>query len=198
MKTIKEYKLVKFLGKGAFGEIYLAQKLDNQQLYAAKVLDKKRMDSPKLKKYLDREIAILQKLDHPNIVKFYEQFDDKDNYYIIIEYCNGGNLLENLKKYIEIYNEPFSIEIIQHLMREIIRAFGHIHSNRIIHRDIKLQNILLSYDNENDKKDFNLMKAKVKIIDFGVAIEITPDGYAYTRLGSVKTMDPLILNGKYE
>ena len=198
MKTIKEYKLVKFLGKGAFGEIYLAQKLDNQQLYAAKVLDKKRMDSPKLKKYLDREIAILKKLDHPNIVKFYEQFDDKDNYYIIIEYCNGGNLLENLKKYIEIYNEPFSIEIIQHLMREIIRAFGHIHSNRIIHRDIKLQNILLSYDNENDKKNFNLMKAKVKIIDFGVAIEITPDGYAYTRVGSVKTMDPLILNGKYE
>ena len=193
MKTVKEYKLLKFLDKGAYGEIYLAQKGDNQQLYAAKVLDKKRMDSPGLKKYLKREIEILKKLNNPYIVKYYEDFFDESNYYLIIEYCNGGNLLENLRKYQSKYNEPFNIEIIQNFMRQIISAFCHIHSKGIIHRDIKLQNILLSYDNENDKNNFDLMKANVKIIDFGVAAEIAPNGYVKTRVGTIKTMAPQIL-----
>ena len=193
MKTIKEYKLVKFLDKGTFGKIYLAKKRNNPQLYAAKVLDKKRMNSPALKKYSEREISILEKLSHPNIVEYYEKLEDDSSYYFIIEYCNGGTLSENIKKYFSKTNEPFSIEIIQNFMRQIISAFCHIHSKRIIHRDIKLENILLSYDNENDKKDMNLMKAKVKIIDFGMAIEIGPDGQAYTIVGSPNTMAPQIL-----
>ena len=193
MKTVKEYKLLKFLDKGAYGEIYLAQKGDNQQLYAAKVLDKKRMDSPGLKKYLKREIEILKKLNNPYIVKYYEDFFDESNYYLIIEYCNGGNLLENLRKYQSKYNEPFNIEIIQNFMRQIISAFCHIHSNGIIHRDIKLQNILLSYENESDIKNLNLMKANIKIIDFGVATKLNSDEYAFTVVGTPLTMDPLIL-----
>ena len=191
---MKEYKFVKFLGKGTYGEIYLAQKGNNPQLYAAKAMDKKRMDSPKLKKYFEGEISIMKKLNHPNIVKFYEKLEDDTNYYLIIEYCNGGSLSENVMKYLsKNNNEPFSIEIIQNFMREIISAFCHIHSKGIIHRDIKLGNILLSYDNEKDKKEMNLMKAKVKIIDFGVATEVSPGEYAHTIVGSPTTMDPSIL-----
>ena len=78
-------------------------------------------------------------------------------------------------------------------MRQIISAFCHIHSKGIIHRDIKLENILLSFEDENDIKNLNLMKSTVKIIDFGVAKKLGDDKYTYTAIGNFLTMDPLIL-----
>ena len=193
MQTIKDYKLVKFLGKGTYGQIYLAQKENDPKLYAAKVLDKKRMDSPSLSKYFEGEIEILEELSNPYIVQFYEKLNDESNYYLIMEYCNGGNLTQNLMNYMSIYKETFNIEIIQHFMRQIISAFCHIHSKGIIHRDIKLENILLSFEDENDIKNLNLMKSTVKIIDFGVAKKLGDDKYTYTAIGNFLTMDPLIL-----
>ena len=193
MKTIGDYKLLKFLGSGTYGEIYLAQKGDDPTLYAAKILDKKRMDAPMMQKYLEGEISILKELSNPYIVKFYEKLNDDAHYYLFMEYCNGGNLSENLVKYIKKYNEPFSIEIIQYFMRQIISAFCHIHSKGIIHRDIKLANILLSFEDEKDIEELNLMKGNIKIIDFGVATKLGEDEYAYTVIGSPLNMDPLIL-----
>ena len=192
MKTIGDYKLITFLGKGSYGEIYLAQKGNDPQYYAAKVLDKKRMDKPSMKKYLDREINILKQLDHPNICKFYDKLNDDSNYYLIIEYCNGGNLNQCLEKYLKVKKEPFSIEIIQHFMRQIISAFCHIHSKKIIHRDIKFDNILLSFENQEDIKNLNLLAGKIKIVDFGVATKLEDNEYAFTTVGTPLTMDPLI------
>ena len=193
MKTIGDYKLKQFLGRGSYGEIYLGQKGNDPLLYAVKVLDKKKMDSPKMKKYLDAEIEITKELSHPNIVHFYEKLADDTNYYLIMEYCNGGTLNQCMEKYMSVYKEPFSLEIIQNFMRQIISAFCHIHSHNIIHRDIKLDNILLSYENESDIKNLNLMKANIKIIDFGVAIKLDSEEYAFTAVGTPLTMDPLIL-----
>ena len=193
MKAIGEYKLLKFLGKGSYGETYLAQKGNDPLKYAAKVLDKKYMDSPKMKKYLEAEIEITKELSHPNIIHFYEKLADETNYYLIMEYCNGGTLTQCMDKYMSVYKEPFSIDIIQNFMRQIISAFCHIHSQGIIHRDIKLDNILLSFENESDIKNLNLMKANIKIIDFGVATKLNSDEYAFTVVGTPLTMDPLIL-----
>ena len=93
----------------------------------------------------------------------------------------------------EKYGKPFSEEIVQHFMRQIISAFKYMHERKIIHRDVKLENILLDYDNEKDKENFDLMKANVKIIDFGFACKISKAGLQYTALGSPINMDPLIL-----
>ena len=193
MKTIGEYKLSKFLGKGSYGEIYLAEKPNDPKLYAAKIYDRKQMDMPLSNKFFKMELEIAGMLNHPNIAKFYDKLEDESHYYLIHEYCNGGNLTECIKKYQQIHKEPFSIEIIQHFMIEIISAFCHIHSKKIIHRDIKLDNILLSYDNETDKNNFDLMKSSIKIIDFGVATKLGPDGKAYYAIGTPLTMAPLIL-----
>ena len=110
-----------------------------------------------------------------------------------MEFCNGGELSKALEKYIEKYGKPFSEEIVQHLMRQIIDAFKFMHERKIIHRDVKLDNILLNYETEEDKKNLNLMKAQVKIIDFGFSCKIDKSGLQFTALGSPINMDPIIL-----
>jgi serine/threonine protein kinase len=91
------------------------------------------------------------------------------------------------------YGKAFSEEIIQHLMKQIISALKFIHSKKVIHRDLKLDNIMASFGNENDKKNVNMLRAKVKIIDFGTAIKVGPNKLASTVIGSPINMDPAIL-----
>ena len=186
--------LEKSLGKGSFGEVYLTKLKGDNKYYATKKYEREKIEKSVAMKYLNNEISILQVLDHPNIVKFIDIKKTKKHFYIVMEYCNGGELYKSLGKYQLKYGKPFSEEIVQHFMRQIINAFKHIHNKNIMHRDIKLQNILLHYDNEKDKKDFNLMKAKVKIIDFGFACKVQKDKLQFTAIGNPINMDPLILH----
>ena len=191
---LDDYTLEKSLGKGAFGEVFLTTKKGTKKLFATKKIEREQVESGDSMKYLVNEIQILKELNHPNIVKFEEIKKTKNHYYIIMEYCNGGELYKALEKYMDKYKKPFSQEIVQHFMRQIINAFKYIHGKNIIHRDIKLENILINYESEEDKKNFNLMKANAKIIDFGFAAKIERAGLKYTTLGSPINMDPIILN----
>ena len=194
MKIIGDYKLIKLLGKGSFGETYLTQKGNDPLLLATKVLERKKMEKASTKKYLDNEIRILKQLHHPHIVRFENLLASNSNYYLIMEYCNGGDLTGCLQKYKNLFREStFSIDIVQYLMRQIIDAMKYIHSLKIIHRDIKLDNILLSFDNEIDKQNLNLLASNIKIIDFGLATKLDKSNLAYSVLGSPVNMDPLIL-----
>ena len=194
MKIIGDYKLIKLLGKGSFGETYLTQKGNDPVFLATKVLERKKMEKASTKKYLDNEIRILKQLHHPHIVRFENLLASNSNYYLIMEYCNGGDLTGCLQKYKNLFREStFSIDIVQYLMRQIIGAMKYIHSLKIIHRDIKLDNILLSFDNEIDKQNLNLLASNIKIIDFGLATKLDKSNLAYSVLGSPVNMDPLIL-----
>ena len=167
---VDNYILEKRLGGGNFGEVYLTKKKgDTNRKYATKRYEKDKVDNNGMIEYLKNEIIILQFLKHPNIAKYEEVKKSKKHYYIMMEFCNGGGLSEALENYMEKYNKPFSEEIVQYFMRQIIDAFKYMHERRIIHRDVKLENILLSYENEKDKENFDLMKAQIKIIDFGFA-----------------------------
>ena len=190
---IDNYDLETCLGKGAFGEVYLTSRKGDPKKYATKKLDREEIESSEGIKYLRNEIVVLQYLNHPNIVKFQEVKKTKKHYYIIMEYCNGGELSKALEKYVNKYGKPFPEELVQHFMRQIISAFKYIHERKIIHRDVKLDNILLHFENEEDLKNFDLMKATVKIIDFGFACKISKTGLQYTVLGSPINMDPIIL-----
>ena len=185
--------LVKCLGKGSFGEVYLTQKIGDNKYYATKKYEREKIKKSNLIKYLENEIKILQILDHPNIVKFGDIKKTKNHYYIVMEFCNGGELSKALEKYQSKYGKPFPEELVQYLMRQIISAFKYIHNQGIMHRDIKLENILLHYNDERDKKELNLMKAQIKIIDFGFACKINKNLKKYTAIGNPLNMDPIIL-----
>ena len=185
---IKEYKLFNVIGKGSFGEVFLTQKDNDPKKKATKRLDFKRI-SDDLKKYLANEIHIMKELNHPNIIHLEAIIPSAHHYYVIMEYCNGGDLSVCLKK----YGKPFNQEIIQHFMRQIVEGLKYLHSLRIIHRDIKLENILVNFKNDVDKDNLNFLASEVKIIDFGLARKLDLQGLASTALGSPINMDPIIL-----
>ena len=134
--------------------------------YIAKKYERNDIENNEYLKLLKNEIVILQNLNHQNIIKFIDTKKTKKSYYLMLEYCNGGNLSQILEKYQQKYGKPFSLEIIQHLMRQIIDAFNYLHQKKVIHNNINLNNILINYEDEKDEKEMNLLKSNVKIIDF--------------------------------
>ena len=98
-----------------------------------------------------------------------------------------------LKQYKIIYGKPFPEIIVQHLMRQIIDAVIYLHQRKIIHRDLKLENLVINYETEEDKNNLNLLNAQVKIIDFGFATHLDGSHLRYSILGSPINMDPILL-----
>ena len=190
---VEDYSLGQCIGKGAFGEVYLTTKKGINKLFATKKIPKYKVENPTIKKHLIDEIEILQTLNHKNIIKLETIKQTSNNYYIITEYYNGGGLFNILKQYKNIYHKAFPENIIQHLMRQIIDAIIYLHQRKIIHRDLKLENLLINYESEEDKNNLNLLKAEVKIIDFGFATHLDGSHLRYSILGSPINMDPILL-----
>ena len=140
------YKELLTLGSGTYGTVKkVCLKKNELTIRALKIIPKENfvegIDNVKL---ID-EIAILKKLDHPNIMKIYECFVDKDNFYIISDFCDQGDLLGKLIKLGKM-NEI----VVKFLMEQILNAVAYLHSKKVLHGDIKLENILL-YTASNNK-----------------------------------------------
>ena len=194
MYQIEDITLLKLIGKGSYGEVYLSLNQNAKKLFATKKVKRKKTDD-EMTKYFKNEINILRILNHPNIVKLEEIKMDENNYYIVMEYINGGELSDYLNKYKEKYHaKAFPEEIVQYLMKQIIDALIYIHDLNIIHRDLKLENIMVNFDSEKDKEELNMMKAKIKIIDFGFAIMLSSKfSLTNSAVGTFMYMDPKIL-----
>ena len=191
MMQVGDIILQKSLGKGGFGEVFLSTLKGKKGVFATKKIDKKDTDSNEEKrKLLKNEIKLLKLLNHPNIIKLEDVKSTKDNYYLVMEYANGGSIEEYLEKYEEKNKKYFSEEIIQYFMKQIMNALKYIHSQKVIHRDLKLENIMLNYDNDIDRKSGNLFKSIIKIIDFGASVQ---GQNATTIIGTPVYMDPYVL-----
>lgn len=190
----EDLKFIKIIGKGSFGQVYLTSKTGQTGFYATKIVKKTIADSAKVKKYFKNELNILREIKHKNIMKLIEIKQNTDNYYLVCELCNGGSLRECVNKYLKMYNKTFSEEIIQYLMKQIIEAVRYLHKKHIMHRDLKLDNILVNFKNENDKSVLNMYGAEVKIIDFGFAAHVDKKTDLHKSvLGSPMYMDPKLL-----
>ena len=190
---LDDYILTKLLGKGTFGEVFLTTKKNSNLSYATKRMERDLAEHPQYCKYFVNEVSILRNVYHKNIVKIIDLKKTKNHYYIIMELCNGGSLKDNLEKYMKIHNKPFSEKVVQHIMRQIVSAINYLHGIKIVHRDLKLDNILVNYSSEEDKNNINLLNAEVKIVDFGFATHISNVSLLTSAVGSPFNMDPRIL-----
>ena len=140
------YKELITLGEGTYGTVKKVYLIKNPlTIRAMKIIPKENlMEGVDNLKLID-EIQILKKVDHPNIMKIYECFIDKDNFYIISDFCDQGDLLGKLEKLGKM-NEI----VVKFLMDQIFNAVAYLHSRNILHGDIKLENILL-YTASNNK-----------------------------------------------
>ena len=192
---VDNLKLSKSLGKGAFGEVFLTQIEGKEGYYATKRLDRVYSEKKQNIKRLFIELTILNEIKHPNIVNYIESKKTKNHIYIVMEYCNGGSLSKCLKKYKEVFKKPFTEKIVQYLMRQILNALNVLHSNNILHRDLKLDNILVCFNSEKDKESLNMLNSTVKITDFGFcSILNNNEELAKTVIGTPIYMPPDMIN----
>ncbi|OHT09437.1 Myosin light chain kinase A [Tritrichomonas foetus] len=174
----KKYELMKRLGNGAYAEVYLCKEKATGELYAAKLIDRSHVSSPK---YLWSEIHILYNLDHPQIIRLKDAFASKEHVMLILEYARGGELLEYVYNHDE-YDEQEAMKIIH----DLLCAIDYLHSKRVVHRDIKPENILFI-----DEKATNM-----KLTDFGLSGIMKENSLLSTCAGTPGFMAPEIIKSK--
>lgn len=183
----RKYKVISRLGDGSYGTVYLANNLLTKTNVAMKKIHKikeNEIDDMEIK----NEVNILQKLDHPNIVKIIEFYSAPKAYYIITNYCACGELYDQIKK---DYNE----NQLAVLFYQVFSGLCYLHDNNICHRDLKLENILIS-DIEKDKKTGKKL-FWIKIIDFGCAKIFENKHPEKTVVGSSYYIAPEVFQHEY-
>ena len=179
---VDDLTLVNLIGKSSFGEIYLTSKNGDSRQFATKVIDKASVN--------DTE----KNINHPNIVNLIEVKESEEKLYIVEEYCNGGGLDKFVEKYKAENKKGLPEEMVQYIMRQILSAMEYLSNKEVMHRQIKLDNILIHYNDEDDRKNNNIMKATIKLIDFSFAIILKKGELTDTILGSPINMSPTLLH----
>eukprot|EP00826_Nyctotherus_ovalis_P054385 TRINITY_DN7116_c0_g3_i2.p1 TRINITY_DN7116_c0_g3~~TRINITY_DN7116_c0_g3_i2.p1 ORF type:complete len:361 (+),score=81.23 TRINITY_DN7116_c0_g3_i2:94-1176(+) len=188
MKKVGDYIMKEKIGAGAFGEVYTATSKVDQRTYAIKMLNKDTM-SPKARSYLTREISILRKISNEHVVKLHDVKMSEHNYYLVFEYCNGGDLRE----YQRIKGGRLNEKSVRRIIKQIAIGLTSIYSLGGIHRDIKLSNILLHYPTFSSRTSD---EPSIKVCDFGFARIL--DCAAALELSTVGTplnMSPEMIQG---
>ncbi|KAL4504363.1 hypothetical protein ABPG72_009809 [Tetrahymena utriculariae] len=176
---IKSYNIIQPLGQGANGFVCKIEDFKSKECYAMKVVDKKRKDIENVMKRLDQEIKIQKELDHPNIIKLFKHFEDDQNHYLIMELAQNGEIKDYLNN-----NKPLSESQILDFSYQLACGIKYLHDKDIVHRDLKLNNVLLS-------------NGIIKIADFGLATKVNDDNpECNTMCGTANYLSPEILNSK--
>lgn len=168
------------LGKGAYGTVLKAREISSNRQVAIKIIQKNRVLESHTFKH---EIEVLRNLDHPNIVRLLEFFETERLCYLVLEYCEGGELFQKLAK-----ERNFSELTAAHIMRKLISGVLYCHNNGLCHRDLKPENCLMVDNGE---------ESDVKIIDFGLAMYINEQHVLNNVCGTAYYIAPEVLSGSY-
>ncbi|PRP75317.1 protein kinase [Planoprotostelium fungivorum] len=177
--TKDDFELLTIIGKGSFGKVMQVRKKDDGKIFAMKVLRKEAVIARKQVTHTKAEKSILQKIQHPFIVKLHYAFQTADKLYMILDYINGGELFFHLKK-----EGRFTESRVRFYAAQITSAIAHLHSLGIVYRDLKPENILL--DNNGN----------ITITDFGLSKEIKPEEGTHTFCGTPEYLAPEVLKGQ--
>ena len=183
----KKYKILDKLGSGSFGKVYLAQNKFTKEKVAMKEIKKSNKDLLSDGEIKD-EIDILKSLDHPDIVRIIESYNTKDSYVLVTEYCEGGEL------YDQVRNQLSETQIAV-IFKQLLSGLAYLHSHNIVHRDLKLENILIQEIEKSKTTAEDLFT--IKIIDFGTARIFDNKTKPQSIVGSSYYIAPEVLNQKY-
>ncbi|XP_045829677.1 CBL-interacting serine/threonine-protein kinase 11-like [Trifolium pratense] len=175
----EKYEIGKLLGCGAFAKVYHARNMENGQSVAVKVINKKKVTATGLAGNVKREISIMSRLRHPNIVKLHEVLATKTKIYFVMEFAKGGELFAKIAS-----KGRFSEDLSRRLFQQLISAVSYCHSHGVFHRDLKPENLLLDD------------KGNLKVSDFGLSAvkeQIRVDGMLHTLCGTPAYVAPEIL-----
>jgi len=170
------------IGKGAYGEVKKAVHRKTNVQRAVKIIYKTNTKKDEAEQLIN-EVNILRELDHPNIMKILEFYEDEKCFYIVSEFYDGGELFEKIAKM-----KYFSEKQAAQLMKQILSAVAYCHANNIVHRDLKPENILF----EGKKSD-----SLVKVIDFGTSRFYETKNKMNGRFGTPYYIAPEVINRKY-
>ncbi|KAK8882413.1 hypothetical protein M9Y10_045055 [Tritrichomonas musculus] len=145
------YTIEKQIGSGGFAVVYSGHEHPSNRPVAIKCIPKSRIADPRVKEKLISEVEIHRSLHHPNVVEFRGVFQDDNYVYILLEFCPNGTVLDMLKRHM-----PFDEATASNVAKQVLQALVYLHKNRVIHRDLKLQNFLLGTDNVLKVADFGL------------------------------------------
>ena len=174
-----EYELKEKLGEGAYGSVYKVQQKFTLYLRAVKAIKKKHVDPSEFY----NEIELLKALDHPNIIKLFDCYQDKRYYYMVEEYCSGGDLFDYIQK-----EKFFTERKAGTIFNQLLSAVNHLHKKRIVHRDLKPENIVLIEEKDQD--------VFIKLIDFGTSITIKGKNLTQ-ELGTIYYIAPEVFMNNY-
>ena len=178
----KKYEILKYLSKGGFGKAYLAKNKDtNEQLVIKEINLRQLSDNANL--LVSKEGLILSKLNHKNIIKFFEFYHNKDTAYLMMEYAECGDLYSKIEEQKKVKKVYFKEHLILNWFIEICEGVKCIHENKIIHRDLKPKNLFLTKNNS------------IKIGDFGIA-KIIGNDLTKSHVGTVSYYSPEIVKGE--
>ena len=183
----KKYEILSKLGSGSFGNVYLARNKITDEKVALKQIKKSTSNLLSDGEIKD-EIEILKTLDHPDIVRIIESFNTKNSYILITEYCEGGELFDQVKN-------QLSETQIAVIFRQLLSGLAYLHSNNIVHRDLKLENILIHEIEKSKTTGEDLFN--IKIIDFGTARIFDKNRKPQSIVGSSYYIAPEVLRQKY-
>ncbi|XP_063404093.1 serine/threonine-protein kinase Nek8-like [Mytilus trossulus] len=178
---MENYEKMRVVGRGAYGTVHLCRRLADKKLVIIKQIPVEQMTKEERQAALN-ESKVLSMLSHPNIIKYFENFLEDKALMIVMEYAQGGTLMDVLQQRNGILLEE---EEILKYFAQMLLSLQHVHSKQILHRDLKTQNILL------DKR-----KEVVKIGDFGISKVLSSKSKAYTVVGTPCYISPELCEGK--
>ena len=175
-EDLTKYEFIKTIGQGNFGKVKLAIYIPSNEQVAIKILNKETIESKNEMNLVKRELNIIKSFSHINVIKVISIIEDAINYYIIMEYCQQGELFDYIVKHQKLSEKESSLFFYQ-----LINAVDYIHSHNIVHRDLKPENLLLN-------------KEKIlKIIDFGLSNTFDGSHLLSTKCGSPSYAAPEII-----
>lgn len=159
--SFSDFKMIKLLGNGSFGKVFLAKHAKRCKFYALKVLNKKKLMVKKQLRYAVGEASILKKVDCPFIIKLHYSFQTPSNLYMALDYCPNGDLAELLSE-----KDMLDEKMARFYAAQLIIAIEYLHKKKIIYRDLKPENILIGPDGYIRLTDFGLSKENTFSMSF--------------------------------